>query len=427
MGRDLGVVNIVRQMVGAYDQACLKGQSVWAAVLVSKWFPRRTWAIISTLAFLLGITACRQTVVVSPPTPDPSVAKTGYADTISNVAPCVVSVHTRTELTPEAAAALTNDPALRQMFEGKRGLRPDHHPRALVGLGSGVVISRDGYIVTSGHVIEGADRIVITTSSGEEFRARVIGNDEPTDIAVLKIDATNLPVAKLANSNRLRVGDIVLAIGNPFGVGETVTSGIVSGTERDGFGITDFEDFIQTDASINPGNSGGALVDAQGRVVGISIAILSSGGGFEGIGLAVPINLARNVVGQLISNGKVLRGYLGATLHPLTPKIGQSSHVSVTKGALVSDLAVDSPAAQAGMQQQDIIVEFNGRPVASDHELRMRLAQMTPGTRVQFKVRRSGSTRNFRVVLGEMPPKSTKVAESGSSNGSEDEQEQEQE
>ncbi len=346
---------------------------------------------------------------------EPVAAKTGYADAISNIAPAVVSVHTRTELTPEAAAALTNDPALRQLLEQKKGSQPYHHPRALVGLGSGVVLSRDGFIVTSGHVIEGADRIIVTTSAGEEFRARVVGNDGPTDIAVIKVDATNLPVARLADSSRLRVGDIVLAIGNPFGVGETVTSGIISGTDRDGFGITDFEDFIQTDASINPGNSGGALVDAQGRVVGISIAILSSGGGFEGIGLDVPINLARSVTGQLIAQGKVIRGYLGATLHPLTPGIGQSSHARAPKGALVSELAADSPAAQAGIRQRDVITELNGRAVDSDHDLRMKLAQMTPGTTVQLKVRRSGKTQNVSVVLGEMPPKIPKLAESESS------------
>jgi serine protease Do len=273
-----------------------------------------------------------------------------------------------------------------------------------------VVISHTGFILTSGHVVAGADKIIVTTSTGEEFKARVVGNDEPTDIAVLKVDATNLPSASLADSSHLRVGDIVLAIGNPFGVGETVTSGIVSGTDRDGFGISDFEDFIQTDASINPGNSGGALVDAQGHVVGISIAILSSGGGFEGIGLAVPINLARNVMSQLIARGRVVRGYLGATLHPVTPRMGQNSHVSLGKGALVTELAPDSPAAQAGMKAQDVIVEYNGRPVTNDHELRMRLAQATPGTRVHIRVRRQGSTHNLKVVLGEMPARPAKVA-----------------
>lgn len=361
------------------------------------------------LLILLGLTACRQTVVVAPPTITPPAGKSGYAETISNVAPCVVSVHTRTELTPEAAEALTNDPALRQMLN-KTGGKPPRHARALVGLGSGVVVSHDGFILTSGHVVEGADTIVVTTSTGDEFKAKVVGNDAPTDIAVLKVEATHLPTAQFADSGHLRVGDIVLAIGNPFGVGETVTSGIVSGTDRDGFGITDFEDFIQTDASINPGNSGGALVDAQGRVVGISIAILSSGGGFEGIGLAVPINLARDVMTQLITRGRVVRGYLGATLDSPTPHMGQQSHVGVLRGALVSELSPDSPAAQAGIRPHDVIVELNGRKVQNDHELRMSLAQITPGTRIRLKVQRGSRTRDIGVVLGEMPVKIPKIA-----------------
>jgi len=364
----------------------------------------------AALAAAVGLTACRQTVIVAPPSFAPSAGKTSYADVISNIAPCVVSVHTRTELTPEAAEELTNDPALRQLLDGRNGGRLPRHARALVGLGSGVVISPNGYILTSGHVVDGADTIVVTTSEGDEFKAHVIGNDAPTDIAVLKVEGSNLPCARLADSNRLRVGDVVLAIGNPFGVGETVTSGIVSGTDRDGFGITDFEDFIQTDASINPGNSGGALVDAQGQVVGISMAILSSGGGFEGIGLAVPINLARDVMDQLIARGRVIRGYLGATLHPLTPHMGRKSYAEVTKGALVSRLAPDSPAALAGLKPRDIILEFNGRKVQNDHELRMALARTRPGTRVYFKVRRDGKTRDFGVVLGEMPPTTPKVA-----------------
>src|SRR5262249_6946749 len=182
-----------------------------------------------------------------------------------------------------------------------------------------------------------------------------------------------------------------------------VTSGIVSGTERDGFGIADYEDFIQTDASINPGNSGGALVDADGKVIGISIAIVSSGGGFEGIGLAVPINLARNIMQQLITHGKVTRGYLGASLHPLVPILGKSTHASVRKGALVMDLAKDSPAARAGIQEGDVIVEFNGRAVENHRELKLRIAQTAPGTKIDVKVQRKSRQKVLQVTLGEMP------------------------
>ncbi|HTL58078.1 MAG TPA: trypsin-like peptidase domain-containing protein [Candidatus Limnocylindrales bacterium] len=360
--------------------------------------------MIAFLGLVMGLSACRQTIVEYQPLPGAIPARTGYADAITNIAPSVVCVHTRTELSPDSAVVLTNDPALRQLLDQKKdGSAPKHLPLALVGLGSGVVISRDGYVLTSGHVIESADQIVITTPEGDEFKARVVGIDAPTDIAVLKVQTKDLPAARLADSSRVRVGDVVLAIGNPFGVGQTVTSGIVSGTERDGFGIADYENFIQTDASINPGNSGGALVDADGRVIGISIAIVSSGGGFEGIGLAVPINLARTVMQQLIASGKVTRGYLGASLHPLTPALGKSIRAAVRKGAVVMDLAEGSPAARAGMEEGDVIIEFNGLPVENNRELRLRIAQTSPGTKVSFKVQRMNRQKVLRATLGEMP------------------------
>ena len=365
--------------------------------------PRRVWLVWAVLNSLIVLTACSPTIVEFQPLSAPAPAKTGYADAITNIAPSVVSVHTRTELRPGSSSLLTNDPALRQLLESKDGLQQKRVPRALVGLGSGVVISRDGYVLTSGHVIENADQIIVTTPGGEQFKATVVGIDVPTDIAVLKIQSSNLPIARLADSSRVRVGDVVLAIGNPFGVGQTVTSGIISGTKRDGFGITEYEDFIQTDASINPGNSGGALVDSEGRVIGISIAIVSSGGGFEGIGLAVPINLARIIMEQLISAGRVTRGYLGASLHPLTPALGTSFHVPVGKGALVMDLAKDSPAARAGIQEGDVIIEFNGRTVENNHELRLQIAQTAPGTKVNLRLQRKSRQKLVKVTLGEMP------------------------
>ena len=368
---------------------------------VSFSFKRALLAVV-LIALAMGLSACRETIVEYQALPGATGAKTGYADAISNIAPAVVCVHTRTELNSNSAAALTNDPALRQLLEQKEGATR-HLPRALVGLGSGVVISKDGYVLTSGHVIETADQIVVTTPEGDEFKARVVGIDPPTDIAVLKVQSADLPAARLADSSRVRVGDVVLAIGNPFGVGQTVTSGIVSGTERDGFGIADYEDFIQTDASINPGNSGGALVDAEGRVIGISIAIVSSGGGFEGIGLAVPINLARGVMEQLITDGKVTRGYLGASLHPLTPGMGKSVRMPFRKGAVVMDLAENSPAARAGIEEGDVIVEYNGKPVENNRELRLRIAQTAPGTKVNLKIQRNNRLKVLRATLGEMP------------------------
>jgi S1-C subfamily serine protease len=275
--------------------------------------------------------------------------------------------------------------------------------RRVEALGSGIVATTNGYIMTSRHVVEDADRIVVRTASGEEYQARLVGADQATDIAVLRVEATNLQPAKLADSNSLRVGDVVLAIGNPFGVGQTVTSGIISATRRGGFGITDYENFIQTDAPINPGNSGGALVDATGSVIGVSIAILTSGGGSEGVGLAVPINLARNVAEQIISRGKVIRGYLGVWIVPLAAELGRALGVSPGVGALVGAVATNSPATTAGLEQGDVILEMNGSPVRSSEDLRLEIAQNSPGTRVELKVLRQGKQRLIQATLSQSP------------------------
>jgi serine protease Do len=270
-------------------------------------------------------------------------------------------------------------------------------------LGSGVIVSENGYIITNNHVVEDSSEIRVVLSNGQEYSAKVIGHDPATDIAVVKVDGTNLPAITIADSSQLKVGDGVLAVGNPFGVGQTVTLGIVSATGRAGFGIVDYEDFIQTDASINPGNSGGALTDVTGRLVGINTAIISRTGGSQGIGFAVPSNMARHITEQIIEKGRVERGYLGVTIQPLTPNLAKAFNAEGTQGALVAAVSSHSPAARSGLKEGDVITEFNGKKVADSRHLRLMVAQTAPETRATLKVLRDGKEQSATVRLGELP------------------------
>ncbi|HWF09208.1 MAG TPA: DegQ family serine endoprotease [Bryobacteraceae bacterium] len=305
------------------------------------------------------------------------------------------------------------DPLFRQFFgNDSRGLQPQQ-PRSHVegGLGSGVVVSPDGYILTNNHVVDGATNVSVTLPDRREFKAKVIGTDPKTDIAVVKIDAANLPVITIGNSSKMQVGDAVLAIGNPYGVGQTVTMGIVSATGRAGLGIEDYEDFIQTDASINPGNSGGALVNDRGELIGINTAILAPGsGGNQGIGFAVPVNLARNVMDQIVTHGSVERAYLGVSIQPVTPGIAKAIGLNAPDGALVSEVSPNSPASRAGMQSGDVILSMNGTPIAESNQLRMNVSLMNPGQTVHLKVFRDGQTRDVTAQVGEMPGKKVETA-----------------
>ena len=279
------------------------------------------------------------------------------------------------------------------------------------GLGSGVVISPDGYILTNNHVVDSATDVLVTLPDRREFKAKVIGTDPKTDIAVLKIEASNLPVITVGNSAKMQIGDAVLAIGNPYGVGQTVTMGIVSATGRTGLGIEDYEDFIQTDASINPGNSGGALVNDRGELIGINTAILAPGsGGNQGIGFAVPVNLARNVMDQIVTHGSVERAYLGVTIQEVTPAIAKAIGLNGPEGALVSDVSPNSPAQKAGLQSGDVILSMNGTPVAESNQLRMNVSMMNPGQTVHLKVFRNGQTSEITAQVGELPGKKVERA-----------------
>ena len=262
-------------------------------------------------------------------------------------------------------------------------------------------MTEDGYILTNSHLVNGPAEIKVTLQDGREFNAKVIGLDPKSDIAVVKINAHNLPTVPLAESQNVQVGDLVLAIGNPFGVGQTVTHGIVSATDRGGMGIEDYESFIQTDAPINPGNSGGALVDVNGHLIGINTAILSRSGGNLGIGFAVPSDLARRVMTDLVKYGYVVRGYLGVEAQNLTPELAKEFNLDPTTGALVAAVVPNGPAARAGLEVGDVITGFDGKPAGDARQLRLLVAEAKPCHTVQVEVIRNGSTRPFRVTIAQ--------------------------
>jgi serine protease Do len=331
-------------------------------------------------------------------------AATSVAPVVKKVAPSVVNIYS-TMTVSERPNQLFDDPFFRRFFGEEFGSRTQPRTRREQSLGSGVIISSDGYILTANHVVEGADKVKVALASGEkEFDAKVIGTDPPTDTAVLKVDGKNLPAITIADSDKLEVGDVVLAIGNPFGVGQTVTMGIVSALGRGGFGINNYENFIQTDAAINPGNSGGPLVDAEGRLVGINTWIISRSGGFQGLGFAVPINMARYVMERLISDGKVSRGYLGLWLQPdMTPELAKQFNLPDMNGALVTTVDPDSPGAKAGFKEGDFVIEFNEQKVKDMRQLRLVVSQTAPGKKVTVKIFRDGKEKTLTAILGEMP------------------------
>jgi len=272
------------------------------------------------------------------------------------------------------------------------------------GIGSGVIVTKDGYILTNNHVVDNAEEVKVALQDGHEYTAKVVGRDPKSDVAVIKIDAKNLPAVPLADSDKVEVGDVVLAIGNPFGIGQTVTTGIVSATGRSGAVGLDYEDFIQTDAAINPGNSGGALVDIEGRLIGINTAILSRSGGNQGIGFAIPTNLAKDVMESLIADGKVTRGYLGIMIQDLTPALAEEFKLNEsTKGALVGDVTANSPAEKAGLKSGDVILEFNGTKVTDSRHLKLQVARTKPGETVPVKVLRDGGTKTLDVKVRQLP------------------------
>jgi serine protease Do len=268
--------------------------------------------------------------------------------------------------------------------------------------GSGFIVSKDGYILTNNHVVEDAEKIMVTLLDGRELQAKLIGTDPSTEIAVIKVEDNNLPFLEMADSDKLEVGEWVLAIGNPFGLSHTVTVGVVSAKGRSGLGLSTYEDFIQTDAAINPGNSGGPLIDLDGKVVGINTAIVGASGNI-GIGLAIPINIAKNVYEQLVQKGKVVRGFLGVTIQDLTPELADSFKLKGVKGVLVPDVAPDSAAAKAGLKAGDVVVAFDGQPVEKAVEFQRRVGMKKPGSDVELTVLRDGKKKTLTAKLEERP------------------------
>jgi serine protease Do len=330
---------------------------------------------------------------------------TSFAPVVKKAAPGVVNISTsRTVHERPMRNPFQDNPFFRQFFGDQFPDSDRERTRREQSLGSGVIISSDGYILTANHVVDGADEIKVAIDDGKkEYTARVIGTDPPTDVAVLKIDAKDLPAITLADSDQLEVGDVVLAIGNPFGLGQTVTMGIVSALGRSGLGFNGYEDFIQTDAAINPGNSGGALVDAEGRLVGINTAIISPNGGNLGIGFAVPVNMARRIMERLISGDKITRGYLGVYPQDITPELAEQFNLPDQNGALVGYVSPGSPADKAGIKSGDVIVEFDGKSISDANGLHLLASQTSPGTKVTVKLLRDGREKIAAVMLGELP------------------------
>jgi Do/DeqQ family serine protease len=324
-----------------------------------------------------------------------------YADVVEPVQKAVVSIYSK-----KIIRQRVTNPLFRQLFPN---LPDQERTSELEGLGSGVIVTANGYILTNNHVVEGADELKVSLADDREFVAKVIGADPKTDIAVVKIEADKLPVVTLADSDKLRVGDVVFAVGNPLDVGQTVTMGIVSAKNRNVKILEDvggYEDYIQTDAAINMGNSGGALIDARGRLIGINSAILSPSRGNIGIGFAIPINLASSIMKSLIETGTVARGYLGVSTETVTPDVAEQLGLArETKGVVITDIVPDSAADRGGLKRSDVVLGVNGHAVSTLDELRLLIAQMAPGSTVKVRVMRDAKERTIEVTLDKFAEK----------------------
>ncbi len=338
------------------------------------------------------------------------VQKTGkaFAAVTKQVSPAVVFIKAtkQTVMTGNASgmgpgAQLPDE--LRRFFGDRLPMPQNPSPQPAVGQGSGFIISEDGYILTNNHVAGQAEKLEVTLSDGRTFDAKLVGTDSQTDVALIKIEAEKLPMLQLGNSDEIEVGEWVLAVGSPFGLAGTVTSGIVSAKNRNSMGITDYENFLQTDAAINPGNSGGPLVNLQGQVIGINTAIISRSGGYNGIGFAIPINMGQQICQQLMEHGSVTRGYLGVMIQPLTSDLAESFGLADDAGVLVGDVTADGPAQEAGIQRGDVIVEMDGQVAKSVPQLRNRIAMVKPGTGVKLVVLRDGKRQNITLKVGQLP------------------------
>jgi serine protease DegS len=324
-------------------------------------------------------------------------APASYAGAVEVAAPAVVNVFTTKTVARQAPPSI-RDPAFRRFFDE---LMPQERPQT--NLGSGVVVNEQGYILTNNHVIEGSDDISVALHDGRSVKATVVGRDPESDLAVLKVPLSGLPTIVFGNSDGLRVGDVVLAIGNPFGVGQTVTQGIVSATGRSQLGISTFENFIQTDAAINPGNSGGALINPNGELVGVNTAIFSRTGGSQGIGFAIPTSLVKTIMGQIIEHGEAIRGWLGIEIQTLTPELAESFGIADSSGLVVAGVLSDGPAARAGLLPGDVILRIDDRPVPDARSALNLIAQTAPGSDITLHGLRNGRPIDLRVTASKRP------------------------
>jgi serine protease Do len=385
------------------------GPAIGAALIIAglgAWTQHRPQAVESPA----------QTARVAPLTTSGATAgapTNSYADLVARIAPAVVTVRSE-RLVQQTSMQGMDDDWLRRFFgqEGNgRSPRQRQTPRRQGGLGSGVVVTGDGYILTNNHVVEGSEKVRVEFTDGRSFDARVVGTDQPSDLAVLKIAATSLTTVPVGDSDQARVGDIVLALGNPLGLGQTVTMGIVSAKGRATSGGDAFEDFIQTDAPINQGNSGGALVNTRGELIGINSQILSPSGGNIGIGFSIPSNMAQDVMRQLIKSGKVQRGMIGVTVQPVSPDVAKSLGLTAARGAIVTEVRPETPAERAGVKQGDVILSLDGKAIDSTNSLRTSVGRLAPGTAVTLTLLRDGQERSLKVSLAEMTPQVTENGE----------------
>jgi len=337
--------------------------------------------------------------VVDAPTLNRHEGPVSYSQAVNRAAPAVVNVYS-SRVVDTNQHPLMSDPFFRQFY----GKNMPQRQRMLSSLGSGVVVSEEGYILTNNHVINDADQIQVALRDGREAIAQVIGTDPDSDLAVLKIDMDDLPVIKLSDSEEIAIGDVTLAIGNPFGVGQTVTMGIISATGRDHLGLSRYEDFIQTDAAINPGNSGGALVDANGSLIGINTAIFSRSGGSQGIGFAIPANLAREILDDIVTHGRVIRGWLGIDAQQMTLDLASSFGLKTLSGVIIANVVPDGPGDEAGLRPGDILLAIDGKPILDPRETQVDIAEIPPGTKLPLTIVRGGEKREVTLNVGERPP-----------------------
>ncbi|OOZ37421.1 Do family serine endopeptidase [Solemya velesiana gill symbiont] len=339
----------------------------------------------------------------APPSPAPANAQSGpfsYAQAVQQARPSVVNVFT-SKITIQRRSSLLDDPIFQRFFGNRFHREPKK--RLQTSLGSGVIINKDGYILTNHHVIASADEIKVVLSSGRTLQAKVVGTDPDTDLAVVKTETDDLPEITVGNSETLQVGDVVLAIGNPFGVGQTVTMGIVSATGRNQLGINTFENFIQTDAAINPGNSGGALINARGELVGINTAIFSKTGGSQGIGFAIPVDLAKGIMNEILKQGRVVRGWLGITGQDITPELAESFDLQEQSGVLVSRVIEGGAADDAGIELGDVITRIDNRIPSDSREFLNIISAQKPGTEIQIEGWRGKKRFTTEATISERP------------------------